>query len=697
MQSALLEAARQGSVKGLARACSKEAVETRDNDAQTALHIAAYEGHTSAVLKLIEVGANVNAEDKNKWTALHCAASSSLRSEQHLEIVEILLRNGASANAITNSQTSVLHYLVRYPFSEKLLVVLNLLIDLGADVDVREVGGETPVHQACFRGSAETVKFLAERGAGLSNVDKVGETPLHLAARAGKKDVVEVLLKYDADPFVCGPNGTPKDVAFLSNQQEVIDLLEEHETAISSACSQAEPADGRPDASYSSSHVERPVLQRLGSMISSGRDAGDVFGFRNEPDGDGAVPSHSRPKSGTQSYLVRSSRTDSDRCVVSNPGFNFELGSRAAGANELSLEYTDEHDDFYFTMNFCVNPEEACSMAKVNLAPESFHPHINFVGFQDAKEVIVTVGTVCDELSGYRGIIRAPHGDKTFWLRPEQVKKAKPKELIKALVVKYPSLKYLCVVDDVCLSNALVSLDMLLKIQRYKFGVIYCAKDQQEEQIFSTQFEDTSPAFQQFLTFLGEKVELKGWQHYKGDLDVKNDGMGTHSYYRKWRHLEVMYEVAPMMGELPSHRRKALIGNTIVTIVWQEDGQFDPSLVVSQVLHVFIIIQPVYRADGTVMYRVATAAKKGVPRFRPSLPLPPLFALNESFLEFLYHKLINAERAAYHCSTKVRRQRRSLVEIVQDTRAGQMEYALSKVPEKKLKALVQARATFKKE
>ena len=39
---------------------------------------------------------------------------------------------------------------LRYPFSEKLFRVLNLLIDLGADIDVREVGGETPVHQVGY-------------------------------------------------------------------------------------------------------------------------------------------------------------------------------------------------------------------------------------------------------------------------------------------------------------------------------------------------------------------------------------------------------------------------------------------------------------------------------------------------------------------------------------------------------------------
>ena len=36
--------------------------------------------------------------------------------------------------------------------------------------------------------------------------------------------------------------------------------------------------------------------------------------------------------------------------------------------------------------------------------------------------------------------------------------------------------------------------------------------------------------------------------------------------------------------------------------------------------------------------RVAISSKKGVPRFRPSLPLPAVFSLNDAFVDYLYHK-----------------------------------------------------------
>jgi len=47
-----------------------------------------------------------------------------------------------------------------------------------------------------------------------------------MAARAGKKDVVLMLLSNDADPYLEGPNGDPREVAFVSNQSEIVDLFD---------------------------------------------------------------------------------------------------------------------------------------------------------------------------------------------------------------------------------------------------------------------------------------------------------------------------------------------------------------------------------------------------------------------------------------------------------------------------------------
>ena len=45
-----------------------------DENKQTALHIAAQKGHVDVAKVLIQSGADVNALQKDKWTALHLVA-----------------------------------------------------------------------------------------------------------------------------------------------------------------------------------------------------------------------------------------------------------------------------------------------------------------------------------------------------------------------------------------------------------------------------------------------------------------------------------------------------------------------------------------------------------------------------------------------------------------------------------------------
>jgi Ankyrin repeats (3 copies) len=103
---------------------------------------------------------------------------SSDRMENHLVCMDMLLRKGGNPNAVTNSLASVLHYLVRCAYSEKLMDLLQLLVDKGGNIDPREEYGETPLHQACFRGASQTVQFLIKHGAGLDNLNAYVPSPL---------------------------------------------------------------------------------------------------------------------------------------------------------------------------------------------------------------------------------------------------------------------------------------------------------------------------------------------------------------------------------------------------------------------------------------------------------------------------------------------------------------------------------------
>lgn len=137
----------------------KELVNKRDTLEQSPLHIAAFEGFVDMVVLLLVNGANVNGLDRNKWTPLHCAASSG-----QLQIIEILLDQGANPAALNNEGASPLHYMVRFnvPKPDKQLFrrSLALMLEKKVDVNGQNLHGETPLHQACFRGRKFCVKVL---------------------------------------------------------------------------------------------------------------------------------------------------------------------------------------------------------------------------------------------------------------------------------------------------------------------------------------------------------------------------------------------------------------------------------------------------------------------------------------------------------------------------------------------------------
>lgn len=76
---------------------------------------------------------------------------------------------------------------------------IMLLIKKGADVNVADEAGKTPLHHAAESGKMEVVRLVVEAGANVHAVDKDGVTSLHTAAEFGNKDVVKILIANGAD------------------------------------------------------------------------------------------------------------------------------------------------------------------------------------------------------------------------------------------------------------------------------------------------------------------------------------------------------------------------------------------------------------------------------------------------------------------------------------------------------------------
>ena len=186
---------------------------TDPNRQQNALMWAASEGHVDVMNLLLERGAKVNAATKTGFTPLVFA---TLKNDD--PSVRRLLRAGADPNFALADQTRIL----AVAMASKSYAAALALLDGGADSNVTDRAGNTPLHVAAQTGSLELVKKLLAKGAktdvrtppaapSQNQFRPVfgAQTPLLLAARNGQVEVMRTLIEAGADTKLTGDDGAP--------------------------------------------------------------------------------------------------------------------------------------------------------------------------------------------------------------------------------------------------------------------------------------------------------------------------------------------------------------------------------------------------------------------------------------------------------------------------------------------------------
>lgn len=161
-------------------------------------------------------------------------------------------------------------------------------------------------------------------------------------------------------------------------------------------------------------------------------------------------------------------------------------------------------------------------------------------------------------------------------------------------------------------SQLIANYDEHVLVTTFKFGVLYQQFGQTtEEEIFCNSV--TSPAFDDFLSLLGQRIQLKDHKGYRGGLDIQNGHTGDTAVYevaagffhiiadltcclKVFKEREVMFHVSTLLpytdNDPQQLQRKRHIGNDIVAIVFQEENTpFCPDMIASHFLHAFIVVQ----------------------------------------------------------------------------------------------------------
>ncbi len=221
-------------------------------DPQSALARAIYEGDAARVQELIRAGVDVNrGTSHDRTTPLNNAVNYD-----RAEIVRLLAQAGADVNeedrrgrslliqAILNQRRGALNALLEagadpnwldeddkdaldFLFSRDVLdrELIQRLISHGADINRLRSSG-TVLQQACAKKDLPLVRTLLSEGADPNIADPLGMTPLFAAVSAGVEEIVRLLIAAGADPNAQAAGLTPLGLAEIRNNEGMIALLE---------------------------------------------------------------------------------------------------------------------------------------------------------------------------------------------------------------------------------------------------------------------------------------------------------------------------------------------------------------------------------------------------------------------------------------------------------------------------------------
>ncbi|KAK3267333.1 hypothetical protein CYMTET_24102, partial [Cymbomonas tetramitiformis] len=136
-------------------------------------------------------------ELQDEWTPLYIA------HEPHNEVVEALLAKGAQVDLADEDGRTPLYIAACNGRKE----VVEALLAKGAQVDLAEQNEGTLLHIAACNGHKVVVEALLAKGAQVDLADKNGGTLLHIAALNGHNEVVEALLAKGAQVDLADKDG----------------------------------------------------------------------------------------------------------------------------------------------------------------------------------------------------------------------------------------------------------------------------------------------------------------------------------------------------------------------------------------------------------------------------------------------------------------------------------------------------------
>lgn len=191
VKESFFQAAENGNIEDVSKFIQQGVdINSRDSQGRTAIMIATYENDPDMVQHLIEQGADIHIQDNLKNNPFLYAGA-----EGYLEILKLTIDAGADPKIVNRYGGTAL-----IPASEHGYVeVVKELLER-TDVDVNHINnlGWTALMEAIVlndggKSQQETIKLLIQHGADVNIPDSGGISPLQHAKERGFSEIVDIL------------------------------------------------------------------------------------------------------------------------------------------------------------------------------------------------------------------------------------------------------------------------------------------------------------------------------------------------------------------------------------------------------------------------------------------------------------------------------------------------------------------------
>ena len=170
-------------------------INSRSNNGCTALWYAVKNRNNDVVKYLLESGADPNINHTgNGATPLHVAVHNEFP-----EIVKVLIEHGADVNIRDKMGSTPILIASQFGCNESLQALIDAGCNLKCSISQGENAGGNPAFCAAYGNNVETLQLLLNVGVNVNGTTKDGRSPLFIACENGNVENVHLLVEHGAE------------------------------------------------------------------------------------------------------------------------------------------------------------------------------------------------------------------------------------------------------------------------------------------------------------------------------------------------------------------------------------------------------------------------------------------------------------------------------------------------------------------